>query len=211
MKQVQLLLLILLMAQFSGAASQGEGVTDDAVLTTEVEEVMDLDGTEESSADNTASPGVESTMEEEVVNGGEPTETGDETPIQEESTPESTATSNSTANQPSDEEAPLQSGPLVEIFGSTLLSLEMLSSTQAQLKEHLTTDALQGKKVIGVYFRYVTAIPMSSFNEETTHTNIIASRPSNTMDQSTTFVIAALTGAVLVGNSHQSLSVFLTK
>eukprot|EP00977_Amphora_coffeiformis_P001527 scaffold296_cov102-Amphora_coffeaeformis.AAC.15 len=49
-------------------------------------------------------------------------------------------------------EPPLQSGPFVDLFGPTLLSLEMTSETTATLNEHLTNDALQGKKVVGLYF-----------------------------------------------------------
>ena len=48
--------------------------------------------------------------------------------------------------------APVQSGPLVDLLGPTLLSLEMIDETSAQLQPHYTTDALRGKNVIGLYF-----------------------------------------------------------
>lgn len=49
-------------------------------------------------------------------------------------------------------EAPVQSGPLIDLFGPTLYSLEMVDETHAALKEHYTNDILSGKKVIGLYF-----------------------------------------------------------
>ena len=49
-------------------------------------------------------------------------------------------------------ELPIQSGPFIDLFGPTLLSLEMTSETTATLNEHLTNDALKGKKVVGLYF-----------------------------------------------------------
>ena len=52
----------------------------------------------------------------------------------------------------SNTEAPIQSGPLIDLFGPTLLSLEFTDSTTAQFKEHYTNEILRDKKVIGVYF-----------------------------------------------------------
>jgi hypothetical protein len=49
-------------------------------------------------------------------------------------------------------EMPVQNGPFIDLFGPTLLALEMTSPSTAQLHELLTNDALQGKKVIGLYF-----------------------------------------------------------
>ena len=51
-----------------------------------------------------------------------------------------------------EDDLPIQSGPFIDLLGPTLLSLEMTSETTATLNEHLTNDALQGKKVIGLYF-----------------------------------------------------------
>ena len=48
--------------------------------------------------------------------------------------------------------APVQSGPFIDLFGPTLLSLEMLDEAHAQLQHQYTSDALRGKKVVGVYF-----------------------------------------------------------
>ena len=46
----------------------------------------------------------------------------------------------------------MQIGPLIDIFGQQLLSLEMIDEAHAELKPHFTSDALRGKKVIGLYF-----------------------------------------------------------
>ena len=46
----------------------------------------------------------------------------------------------------------LQQGPFIDLFGPTLLSIEMTGPTTAQLNEMMTNDALSGKKVVGLYF-----------------------------------------------------------
>jgi hypothetical protein len=46
---------------------------------------------------------------------------------------------------------PVQQGPLIDLLGPKLLSLE-LDATHAHLIPHYTTDALRDKKVIGLYF-----------------------------------------------------------
>jgi hypothetical protein len=65
-----------------------------------------------------------------------------------------TSTSTEEATIDLDEEAapPVQVGPLVDLLGPSMLSLEMIDSTHAQYVEHTTSDALRGKKVIGLYF-----------------------------------------------------------
>jgi hypothetical protein len=58
----------------------------------------------------------------------------------------------------SDEEAPpappVQTGPLIDLFGQSLLGLEMIDEQHAQLTANYTSDALRGKKVIGVYSQW---------------------------------------------------------
>jgi hypothetical protein len=49
-------------------------------------------------------------------------------------------------------EPPVQTGPLIDLFGPALLGLEMIDEQHAQLTANYTSDALRGKKVIGVYF-----------------------------------------------------------
>ena len=46
----------------------------------------------------------------------------------------------------------VQSGPFVDLLGDTLLSLEMIDETKAQVHQHPTNVALDGKKVVGLYF-----------------------------------------------------------
>ena len=50
------------------------------------------------------------------------------------------------------EAEPVQTGPFVDLFGTQLYSMEMLDETSAQLRAHYTNEALDGKKVVGVYF-----------------------------------------------------------
>lgn len=45
-----------------------------------------------------------------------------------------------------------QSGPFIDLFGETLLSLEMVDESHAQIHQHPTNEILAGKKVIGLYF-----------------------------------------------------------
>ena len=45
-----------------------------------------------------------------------------------------------------------QSGPFIDLLGEQLLSLEMVDETSAQVHQHLTNEALAGKKVVGLYF-----------------------------------------------------------
>ena len=49
-------------------------------------------------------------------------------------------------------EAPVQTGPFIDLLGESLLSLEMIDEKQAQLNAHYTNEALSGKKVVGLYF-----------------------------------------------------------
>lgn len=63
-------------------------------------------------------------------------------------------------------ERPIQSGPLVDLFGEQLLSLKMVDETHAQLETHYTNEILAGKKVIGVYFSADWCGPCRQFTPE---------------------------------------------
>lgn len=57
-------------------------------------------------------------------------------------------------SQPEETEAsePVQSGPLIDLFGPQLYSMEVLDESRGQLSAHYTNEILAGKNVIGVYF-----------------------------------------------------------
>jgi hypothetical protein len=50
------------------------------------------------------------------------------------------------------EKEPVQAGPLIDLFGPKLQSLQMVDEQNAQIGEHYTNEALKGKNVIGIYF-----------------------------------------------------------
>jgi len=64
------------------------------------------------------------------------------------------------------EEAPVQAGPLIDLFGEKLLSLKRVDESHAQIETHLTNEALAGKKVIGVYFSADWCGPCRQFTPE---------------------------------------------
>ena len=55
-------------------------------------------------------------------------------------------------NKDTQEKNQAQAGPFIDLLGPKLLSLEMVDKNTAQFKEHYTNEALNGKKVVGLYF-----------------------------------------------------------
>jgi len=100
-------------------------------------------------------------MVEDAIEASEEIVDLDETILEEsvdadqDKTPADVATEEKTEESVSEattEEAPVQTGPFIDLLGPTLYSLEMVDETHAAMKEHYTNDALRGKKVVGLYF-----------------------------------------------------------
>lgn len=66
---------------------------------------------------------------------------------------ETTSTDSAESTKGSQAVSPVvQSGPFVDLLGDLLISLEMIDETKAQVHQHHTNVALDGKKVVGLYF-----------------------------------------------------------
>ena len=73
----------------------------------------------------------------------------------------------STEAQTGQAEAPVQSGPFIDLFGTELYKLEILDESTAQINSNYTNEALAGKKVIGLYFSADWCGPVSSCGSNT--------------------------------------------
>jgi len=151
---VLLAVLLISYPQFSYGQATAE-----AEITNEVD-VTDLDDVPGDVTDLGLDLDVDNVDEEEVA-----TDTTAEEVVEDEKVVEDTATTTQSDGETTDateetaaaeEEtaaAPVvQSGPFIDLLGDTLLSLQMVSETQAQVNQHYTNDALSGKKVVGLYF-----------------------------------------------------------
>jgi len=61
---------------------------------------------------------------------------------------------------------PVQVGPFIDLFGNNLLSLNLIDETHAKMELQYTNEALQGKKVIGIYFSADWCGPCRKFTPE---------------------------------------------
>jgi nucleoredoxin len=94
-----------------------------------------------------------------------PVSTDDSTAETEPTTPSNVPQSTDTY-QKQQQQPPVQSGPLVDLLGSQLLSMEMIDDTHAQLVPHNTNEALHGKKIIGIYVSASWCGPCRAFTPE---------------------------------------------
>lgn len=97
-------------------------------------------GTDEADTDTVDEPASEATpkaasLEESASTTEEPVTPADDEPAEE-----------------PQEVAPVQEGPLIDLFGEKLFSFKFLDETTGQINPHYTNEALAGKKVIGLYF-----------------------------------------------------------
>jgi len=64
------------------------------------------------------------------------------------------------------EEDRVQIGPFIDLFGTKLLSMNMVDETHAKMDLHDTNEALDGKKVVGIYFSADWCGPCRQFTPE---------------------------------------------
>ena len=155
-------------AQETATVTQDEEVVEAATSTTTTEEepLMDFDQLlEEQEAESKKVADTDATVQEGTATAttvpaesNETVEKGSEQNVAAEPSEEaSSATTSETESTSEENEQQMQkqSGPLVDLFGHQLYSLEMVDETHAQLVPQYTNEALKGKKVIGLYFRYI--------------------------------------------------------
>ena len=73
---------------------------------------------------------------------------------------------NQTSKIESTASTPVQSGPFIDLLGPSLLSLEMVDASSAQLVAHYTNEVLAKKKVVGLYFSADWCGPCRKFTPE---------------------------------------------
>ena len=133
MKFLNVLLALIVSLAFLGTSvlSQ-EAATADAVVTDSAEAATTTE-TPHATDDSASALDVDAAAEEAT----------------EQTTTESEAT---TEAEPEAVAEPVQSGPLIDLFGPQLLKLELIDEQTGQLSGEYTNEALSGKNVIGIYF-----------------------------------------------------------
>jgi thiol-disulfide isomerase/thioredoxin len=137
-----------------------------AAISSADDAVMDLDTAPLSSTTEEASMQTEEIPVDEATKGAEIDESTSNTATNKSTAASGTGGHKSTETQSKQETIPAQSGPLVDLLGPQLLSLEIVDDTHAQLLPHLTNEVLKGKEVIGVYFSADWCGPCRKFTPE---------------------------------------------
>lgn len=141
----------------------------DETATATTEEVVE-ESTNSGEETETSDPETISGIEEDVLDldaesvDVEPEPAGEGEPVSASSDDDAASTNDEVASEQDsgtkegevedakEEQPPVQTGPFIDLFGESLLSLEMIDEKQAQLHSHYTNEALSGKKVVGIYF-----------------------------------------------------------
>mmetsp|Transcript_24376 Transcript_24376/g.29992 ORF Transcript_24376/g.29992 Transcript_24376/m.29992 type:complete len:188 (+) Transcript_24376:89-652(+) len=150
-------------AEKNESGSEESVVTSDAVeeeqQETKTGEDAELDSDDEKSEDNLSSDINDSAEQKEEEGEAKVAET--ETDQQ-----KTSENANEAATEETSPEPPKQSGPFIDLLGDTLLSLQMVDETHAQLNAHYTNEVLHGKKIIGLYFSADWCGPCKQFTPE---------------------------------------------